>query len=109
MSESEGSGEFGDVGVNSVPLGGPSAPGSSGGSGDRVNIEGASQAVEDQVAVIQSVCAHMDRIMVNFTPGAIAGMPKEAQRAVQEMKSKMVLFVSNSDGSKPAKAEGSCR
>ena len=56
-----------------------------------------SQAPEDRLGVIREICAHMSRIMDNFTPAQVGKLPPEAKQAISEMKSKMIWFVSRPD------------
>ena len=75
-------------------------PSQEGESSDQMasNNVGLSQDPRDQVEIVKTLCSHMNQLMGNLNPAAVAGMPAEARQVVQDMKSKMVMFVSGGDG-----------
>ena len=53
-----------------------------------------SQAPEDQVAIVNEMCRHVEQVMEAFGAQDTSCMPTEASRALEKLKGKMVLFAS---------------
>ena len=51
-----------------------------------------SQAAEDQVAIINEMCKHVENVMRAFDSQDVQQLPSEASKALSQLKGKMVLF-----------------
>ena len=97
------------VATPSIPQGGACSlehPKTGEPASSRVSRTTDSQAPEDQVAIINEMCRHVEQVMDAFDAQDTSHLPSEASRALDQLKGKMVLFASQGSASGPGADDG---